>query len=425
MKHFFAYRKINLLLAVICILAITASCHKKPEDKPTEELTDNEIRERIRNNRFLEGAEIPGDIHQRLGASHVAGKYYLTSEPFLIEGCKTIQNLGLGVVKLWFQGNPEGSYPYNSGWNLEPNPTLVEIARHPYFKTVFDLPIQTFALSVRSQVNLKKAWEQPETDYSEEENATYQLAKYLFETYSDRDITFIFQNWEGDWLLRGGTGPEAQWTMDFYPDNVEKRCEVMTHWFKARQAGVTRAREEAGETECKIYHSIEVNKVMDCIKGIPGLSADVLPQVETDLVSWSAYDGMADPLNLWRGIDFIRENMKPTGAFPGTPVMIGEIGIPENQGTVFGIPEEEGEIVTEALLKRWDGAMAVFMAKDIPYVIQWEVYCNEPKDGVRDTTVRTRDELRGFWLIRPDKTESYCASYLKSLVQNAGGVISK
>ena len=75
----------------------------------------------------------------------------------------------------------------------------------------------------------------------------------------------------------------------------------------------------------------------------------------------------------------------------------------------------------DELGKRCDRAISVFLAQVIPYMIQWEVHCNEAKDGVKDTLIRTADQLRGFWLIRPDGTESYCASYLKRLVQNPGG----
>lgn len=423
MKHI--YRKdIKTFFPLLFILFLTASCNKKQTNIP-DKLTDDEIRLVIEKSSPLNGAKIPEDIKFRLGASHVAGKYYLTSEPFLIEGCKAITNLEMGIVKLWFQRTTKTDYLYNSKWDLGDNPTLVDIAKHPYFKTVFDMPFKTFVLSVRGEVNLGKAFTQSYTDYSEEENSMYKLAKYLYDTYRDREIVFIFQNWEGDWLMRGGTGPDAQWTPDSYPADVEKRCQVMIDWFKARQAGVERARDEAGNTKCKIYHAIEVNKVLDCIKGVPGLTKNVLPYVETDMVSWSSYDGMSDPVDLWRGIDYIKENMKPTGEFPGTPVMIGEIGIPENQGSVFGIPAQEGVIVKDELVKRWDRAISVFLAQDIPYVIQWEVYCNEAKDGVKDTLVRTTDQLRGFWLIRPDGTESYCASYLKRLVQNPGGKITQ
>ena len=417
----YIYKKgLKLFSLLLFILLLISGCSKK-QGRITGSQTDEEIRLLIEKNSPLNGVKIPDDIKFRLGATHVAGKYYLTKEPYLIEGCKAVANMGLGIVKLWFQRTTITDYLYNSKWDLAENHTLVDLAKHPYFKTVFDMPFRTFVLSIRGEVNLGKAMNESETDYSGEEYAMYKLAQYLYDTYRDREIVFIFQNWEGDWLMRGGTGPEAQWTPGSYPPDVEKRCQVMTDWFKARQAGVTRARDEAGKTKCKIYHAIEVNKVLDCIKGVPGLTLNVLPNVKTDMVSWSCYDGLSDPVHLWKGIDYIKEKMKPTEAFPGIPVMIGEIGIPENQGTVFGIPEREGKIAEDELVKRWDRAISVFLEKDIPYIIQWEVYCNEPKDRVKDTLVRTTDQLRGFWLIRPDGTESYCASYLKRLVQNRGG----
>lgn len=413
----------KIICSLVFIILLFFGCDNKQPVKDIM-LTDDEIRLLIEKNSPLNGAKIPIDIKFRLGSSHVAGKYYLTTEPYLIEGCKAIANLGMGTVKLWFQGTTETDYAYNSKWDLPEDYTLVDQAKHPYFKAVFDMPFRTFVLSVRPEVNLGQAMKQPLTDYSEEEFAIYKLAQYLYETYRDREVIFIFQNWEGDWLMRGGTGPEAQWTLDSYPSDVEKRSQVMTDWFKARQAGLNRARDEAGRTKCKIYHAIEVNKVLDCMNGVPGLTLNVLPNVETDMVSWSCYDGLSDPVHLWKGIDYILEKMKPTGEFPGIPVMIGEIGIPENEGTVFGIPEQNGEIVPDELVKRWDRAISVFMTKEIPYIIQWEVYCNEPKVW-RDTPAYTTDQLRGFWLIRPDGTESYAASYLKRLLQNPGGKIVK
>lgn len=389
----------------------------KAQTNSFQKLTDKEIYRLIELNSPLTGAKVPDNMNFRLGAAHVAGKYSLTGSPYLIEGCKAIENLGFKTVKLWFQQNPAADYPYHSNWNLSERASLVDMAMHPYFKTVFDMPFKTFALSVRAEVDLRQAMEQNETSYLAEENAMYKLAKYLLETYRNRDIEFIFQNWEGDWLMRGGTGTDAQWTAAAYPANVDKRIKVMINWFKARQAGVDRARKEAGNTKCKIYHAIEVNKVLDCMNGVPGLALNVLPKVKVDMVSWSCYDGLENPADLWRGINFIKENMKPTGEFPGNPIMIGEIGIPENSGSVFGIPAKEGRIVKEQLIKRWDNAMAIFIAQNIPYIIQWEIYCNELKDGPKDQSLPKADLMRGFWLIRPDGTESYAASYLKSIIQ--------
>ena len=113
------------------------------------------------------------------------------------------------------------------------------------------------------------------------------------------------------------------------------------------------------------------------------------------MVSWSCYDGLSDPVHLWRRIRLYLGKNETNRRIPGIPVMIGEIGIPENEETVFGIPEQNGKIVPDELVKRWDRAISVFMAKKIPYIIQWEVYCNEPME-VKDTPVYTRDQLRGF-----------------------------
>src|SRR5690606_16082929 len=154
--------------------------------------------------------------------------------------------------------------------------------------------------------------------------------------------------------------------------------------------------------------------------GIPTLTSDVLPNVKTDLVSWSCYEGLSDPLYLWQGIDFIKDNLKSTGEFSKMPIMIGEIGIPENEGSVFGIQSQNGIINKQDLIERWDQAMSVFIYKNIPYIIHWQIYCNEIKKGEPQSTVYTNDQLRGFWLIRPDGTKSHSAEYLTQIMHNAG-----
>lgn len=406
------------------VLLFSIPCMAQP-DINEGELTTDGINTLLVQNSPLHGAAIPADIGSRLGASHVAGKYYLSDAPYLIEGSKAIRDFGMGTIKVWFQETPAIDYPYRSDWDLNGRVSLVEMATHRYYKALFDMPFKTFALSVRGEIDLNQAMNASVTDYTEEEQAVYELAKHLLQTYRDRNVVFILHNWEGDWLMRGGTDAAAQWTATFFPDDVKKRSKVMINWFKARQAGISRARDEAGKTNCKVYHAIEVNKVLDGRKGIPSLASDVLPHVNTDMVSWSCYEGLADPVELWRGIDYIKEKMKPTGEFPAVPIMIGEIGIPENEGTVFGIAEENGVINKDELIKRWDMAMSVFITRDIPYIIHWQLYCNEVKAGVQKSSVYTIDQLRGFWLIRPDGTASYSASYLSSLIQNAGKKIIK
>lgn len=407
-----------ILLILFCIISPIRIFGEKS-------LNDEQISKLIEKNRPLKGAKIPSDIKNRLGATHVAGKYYFTNEPYVIEGCRKLNEMGYGIVKLWFRKNP-GGYPYNSEWNLPKDVSLKELAKHPYYATCFELPFSTIALSVDG-AGVKTTDETAAI----EEKEIYELTKYLLEKYRERDVTFILHNWEGDWMMRGGTGDYARWSRkpgqlfkavdgDRYtvvvPADSTDRVNAMAKWFTARQQGVNRARAEVKNSKCKVYHAIEANKVMDSMEGIPGIVNSVLPKVETDMVSWSCYDGM-DPagLKLFKGIDYIRENMNPTAYMKGKRIVfLGEIGIPEQR--------YEGLMERAPVIDRWDIFMGVCLAQNIPYLIQWELYCNEPKNEElrKLNDVRKTDEMRGFWLIRPDGTKSWAAEYFEQLLNNAG-----
>jgi hypothetical protein len=265
-----------------------------------------------------------------------------------------------------------------------------------------------------------------------EEQEIYELTKFLLTKYKDRNLTFILHNWEGDWIMRGGTGSDARWSRkagelikavdgDRYtvlvPSDSMHRIQSMVKWFKARQNGVNRARMEVRKTKCKVYHAIEANKVMDSKDGIPGIVNSVLPLVETDMVSWSSYDGLDETgLGLYRGIEFIKEQMRPTPYMKGKKVVfLGEIGIPEQR--------YEGLTEKAPVVKRWDAYFGVCRALEVPYLIQWELFCNEPKDEnlrkLNDT--RKTEEMRGFWLIRPDGTTGFAGEYFSGLLKDAGG----
>ncbi len=410
---------------VFILLAIFFIASGYTNKKGLKPLTDKQIIEKIEKHRPLKGALIPSNIKDRIGATHVAGKYFFTKEPYLIEGCKKMNEMGYGVVKLWFRKNP-GGYPYNSEWNLPKDITLKELAQHPYWAACFDMPFSTIALSVDG-AGIKTT---DETAAKEEEEI-YDLTKYLLEKFRNRKVTFILHNWEGDWMMRGGTGDYARWSRnpgqlikavdgDRYtvtvPADSTERIKAMAKWFTARQNGVNRARAEVKNSKCKVYHAIEANKVMDSMDGIPGIVNSVLPLVETDMVSWSSYDGLdATGLKMYKGIEYIRQNIRPTKIMDGKQVVfLGEIGIPEQR--------YEGLTEKGPVTDRWDAYIGVCLALDVPYLIQWELYCNEPKNEELRKLVDTRktDEMRGFWLIRPDGTKSFAGEYFDQLLKNAG-----
>ena len=147
--------------------------------------SDAEILSSIQRHQPLKGAKIPRDISARIGATHVAGKYFFTKQPYLIEGARKMSDMGYGDFKVWFRKNG-GGYPYNSEWNLSKNISLKELAQHPYWAATFEFPFSTFALSVdgpgiRSTDSSARA----------DEQEVYELTKYLLERYRDRDVTCI------------------------------------------------------------------------------------------------------------------------------------------------------------------------------------------------------------------------------------------
>ena len=372
--------------------------------------TDQQILELIQKSRPSKVAVLPADLKNRLGATHMDGQYCFTKEPYIIEGAKKMNELGYGILKLWFaKGNGNaGGYKFNSDWKLTRTMTLKELAQHPYYSEVFNMPFKVFALNINDGFGNASTQDQTST-LNRIENEFYDLTLYLLTQYKNRDVTFILEMWEGDWTLRGGTQPSAKWKEAGVPADASIRVKNMIDWVTARQKGVDRARNEIGITNCKVYHAIEVNRVFDGLEGIPTLTTDVLPKVKVDMVSWSSYDGRTpDGLLMFKGIDIIRQYLVPTSFMNGKKVVfIGEVGRPEN------IENQTRESIREF----WDLNMGVYLAQNIPYIIQWELFCNEPKVGPRtQDRNKTNDELRGFWLIRPDGTKGWAQEYFEEIL---------
>jgi hypothetical protein len=380
------------------------------QDQNNAQLSDQQILTIIQNSRPSKGGAIPKDIKDRLGATHMDGQYCFTKEPFIIEGAKKMNELGYGILKLWFtkaNGN-QGGYRFNSDWKLTKSITLKELAEHPYYKEVFNMPFKVFALNVNDGFGGASIEDQTVT-LNRIENEFYDLAKYLIKTYKHRKVVFILEMWEGDWAMRGGTQAGSKWKVDSVPTDAPVRVKNMIDWVTARQKGVDRARKESGRSKCKVYNAVEVNRIYDAMLGIPSMAGSVLPKVKVDMVSWSSYDGISsDGLKMYKGINYIRHQLIPSDYMKGKKIVfIGEIGKPEN------IHNQTRESIREF----WDLMMGVFLAQDIPYIINWELFCNEPKLGPRtQDRNKTNEELRGFWLIRPDGTKSWAQEYFDEIL---------
>lgn len=368
-----------------------------------------------------ETTSVPGDVASIMGAAHAGGLYHFTNEPYLVEGCKDVLSLGMRGVKLWFTA-VSVQYLFNSEWNLPKNPTLLEQAKHPYFEAAFAMPFDYFALEVQPVHGRKVTGYSmdPDSDFAADEQQVYELASYLLTKFKDRSVTFILQNWEGDWML--ASGEMENWKKGVYPE-AERRAQAMVRWINARQRAVEKARAEHPGTKCKVLHGVEVNQVLWTWKGVPTVTSSVLPHVKTDLISWSCYDGLqgwkrsADvtAVGLWQGIETLKHFGWHDGHQP--PIYMGEIGLPENSN-----------FTTEDIRKIWYGAFRTLFAQKTPYIIQWEIYNNELKDGSPPSQGKTStdpEQQKGYWIRKPDGSLSPSGEYLVEVLKSAGKPLPK
>lgn len=333
-----------------------------------------------------------------LGATHTGGRYSLTEEPYLVEGARQIRSLGLRVIKLYMYPPPatnssDRAYPFHSRWPRMK--TLVDVAKTPYFDEVFRMPFETIILTVYSGGRREHYWLNGITDeqIADETRQFHELARHLLATYEGSRKTFILSHWEGDWAARA--------SFDANRDIAPLAMESMIRWLNARQAGVDLARKELPGADVRVFHAAEVNRVADAMdRGKTCVVNGVIPHTSVDLVSYSAWDTQNDPSLLCRALDFIARHAPDSGAFGAKNVYIGEFGKPENQ---FARP------VVERSVSR---AFSTAYEWGCPYVVYWQVYCNEAKKPI----VEGNDDVKGFWLIRPDGTRGWACDVLRGIL---------
>lgn len=319
-----------------------------------------------------------------LGVCHVAGGYHFTKKDFVNEGADQLAELGTRSIKLWFN-RLEDSYPYNFTWPKVK--TMVEIAQlEPFAKVFADPRFDTYFLEAFIAGPDPGYWKRNPgaAKLAEEEQQFYDLSKHLMTTYRGSGKTFVLQNWEGDWAVHSGK--------DRSGDPKPEAFRAMIDWLNARQRGVDRARAEIGDSGVRVFHAAEVNQVKRCIAdGRPGVVDQVLPYTNVDLASYSCYDTQRDPRLFRAALDYIAANLKPKPGIEGCRVYVGEYGVPE---TASGLP---------AVQRTLPDVVDISLAFGCPYILYWELYCNE---AIRTPVVKNED-TRGFWLIKPDGTKAW------------------
>lgn len=354
----------------------------------------------------LSGVSPHGPLQDIIGVTHVAGKYHLTEDDFLNEGADRILELGSRAIKVWFESNPAGSYPYNSDWPQIRS--LVDLAKTRYFRELFDKPFSTYILMCfstgRGAAYFRNGMS--EQQKADEQRQFHELAGYLLDTYEGTGKTFVIQHWEGDWLIRGNYDPKTE------PTKVA--IAGMIDWLNARQAGVSEAMRTARPDRVRIFCAAEVNRVVDSMRhGRANMVNRVLPHTHMDLISYSAWDAATahhdEPQILRDALDFVAAHAPNSDVFGNKNVYLGEFGMPANSHT----PQQVQTAVRNAVETGLDWGC--------PYIVYWQLYCNELSKGadVRPP-VTDNDAVRGFWLIRPDGTKTATWHYFRNLLNQSG-----
>ena len=379
------------------------------------------------------------EVANIFGASHIAGWYHFTDRPFLLEGLDYYRRFGSTALKTTLTTTNNKmylAYHFNHTW---PNfDRLVDVAEHYMLDSLFrrsHIKTHTFWVTSTNKGFYKDGPDFNHEVFWDEEQQYYELTKYLLETYGDLDKKFVYQNWEGDWMLRG---PNKKWEEEPHtiPDDVEWQVAGMARMFRARQRGTERARNEFPNTTAQVLHGIELNKVWDKLGGqymyvkdtVPCVVEDVLPHTRIDISSWSAYDGRWSdaennfPIAFWHGLEQVNYFTNPTTKITqGIPVQVGEFAINEN-------PKFSNYTGAE-IRDSYDKLVGMALAMGIQNFYLWNLYCSGQQSVQlsRETEYETSylyNVLDGKWVIEPDGTWGAAAQFLMEYFPNASTAIA-
>lgn len=391
----------------------TATTTDKPTETTTEADSDPIWKPRA------PPTELPAS--EVLGITHTNGQYHFSSDDFLNEGAKKINELGTNVIKVWFHRISE-KYPYNSDW-ADSYQSMVQIAKSKYVRELFNRPFSTYIILAHSYTwGEWLGFQDGVTDREMQElrDRFEALTRHLLETYDGTGKTFVLQHWEGDNLAQEDeTEP--------LPEDV---AENFHRWLTARQEGVETARDSV-ESDVTVLHSAEVNFVLDAKNsGTSRVINEVIPDTDIDLVSYSAWElgdqlngeGWAPGHNGEKQFDeaesLVSETLDYIESKAPNPNEYVAGSLTERQSNVFlgefGSPFQQRGAETAMRIIR--SVLEHSLEWGVRWAIYWQLYCNEK---VVDGEVTENDDVRGFYLIRPDGMQAPTWDYFSSIIQGS------
>lgn len=378
-------------------------------------------------------------IRHIFGSSHIAGWYNFTEEPYLIEGLNKYEEFGATSIKTTLtdvNGRMDSAYPFNHTWpNFE---NITDVASFEMLDALFEnthIKRHTFWVTLKNQGIYRDGPDFNHEYFLKQEQEYYNLTTYLLQTYGNMDKSFVFQNWEGDWMLRG---EGIQWENDptLIPDDVQWRIEGMSRMFRARQRGTERARNQFSNATAKVYHAVEFNKLWTLQNGnritmmqnnTPSVLEHVISATRVDLSSWSAYDGgwtngsHPEGHAMWKGLEIARFYTNETGHMnTNFPVQIGEFALNEN-------PPYNGDNTENVIRTKYGRYIGVALGLGIPNFYLWNFYCSGQQGGPAgfewEKGVQYEDDflyqwMDGKWMVEPDGSWGHAATFLMEQWEN-------
>ena len=253
-----------------------------------------------------------------------------------------------------------------------------------------DLPFKYYFIWFRSHSNWRDGFSQDEKD--EEYKETYDYTEKLLSKYDDTGKIFFIGHWEGDWYLL------PNYDKEYVP--TQESLNGMIAYYNTRQQAIEDALQNVEHRNVDVFQYAEVNRVRDAMDGKKRLVNEVLPHVDVDYVSYSAYDVQGESESIiHETLDYIESNLKPKAGISGKRVFVGEFAFPAINYSFDSIQHEKAN--REVIIK--------FLRWGCPFILYWEMYNNEILD---DGT------QRGFWLIDDKNVKQELYYTLQGLYSN-------
>lgn len=304
-----------------------------------------------------------------LGTQAIGGRYQFSKGSGLIEQAEQVRGLGSNLLKISFAQGAAPNYG-TSAAARKAKTTLEYLQAAPELQQALDMDFTYYQAWVHSFTDAKWRDGVSMAEARQYYDEMYALTAWLLERYSGTGKVFMLGNWEGDWLLLGRQNREV--------DPSPAAVDGMIAWMKIRQLAVDNAKAAVPHKDVEVYHYIEANLVKKGMQGRASIAHSVLPEVDVDLVSYSAYEAIKQSQKpdlesirqpLTQILAYLEGQMRPK---PGLPfarrVFIGEYGYHADRTKPLTVKQQY-------MKSRF--VMQVALELDLPFALIWQMYNNE------------------------------------------------